>query len=88
MIVQIFIAQHGFRLLFNNIRQIIKPHECSEISHLQREQPIFKLNFLGQKIGSNCGLVLITKLTIHIPKIRKHNELPNRQKINPEFEEK
>lgn len=41
------------------------------LSHLQCEQPIFKLNLLGQKIRSDCRLVLITKLTIHIPKIEK-----------------
>jgi hypothetical protein len=41
---------------------------CHCVSHLQSEQPVFKLNFLGEKISTNGSLVLITKLPIHIPK--------------------
>nr|AFK40010.1 unknown [Lotus japonicus] len=43
-----------------------KPFLTSSIPNLQCEQPIFKLNFLGKKIRTNCSLILITKLTIHI----------------------
>ena len=47
---------------------------CSCMSHLQCEQPIFKLNFLGKKIRTNGSLILITKLTIHIPTRREEEQ--------------
>lgn len=55
-------------------------------SNLQCEQPIFKLNFLSQKIRPNRRLVLITKLTIHIP--NQHNTQHSNIKNKPNKEKK
>lgn len=61
------------KILFLFFFQTLRPKlrlirlKLSTVTNLQGEKPIFKLHFLCQKVGSNCCLVLITKLLIYIP---------------------
>jgi hypothetical protein len=43
------------------------------MKYLERDELVINLNFLGQKVGTNCGLVSRIELLLHIT-IRRNQE--------------